>query len=88
VEAFEAIGMTSRGNMKRRACARTRCAECGPHKQRQRSHVEDLFVGSFGMNERHGRETRRTRPSLSFADGSRAASAAATERQRAPGPRC
>ena len=64
VEAFEAIGMTSRGNMQRRACARTRCAECGPHKQRQRSHVEDLFVGIFGMNERHGREARRIRPSL------------------------
>ncbi len=88
VEGFEAIGMTSRGNMQRPACARTRCAEGGPHKQRQRSHVEDLSVGLFGMNGRHGRGTRRTRPSLGSANGARAASSTTTGRQRAPGPRC
>ena len=87
VGGFGAIGMTSRGNMKGPACARTRRAECRPHKQRQRSHVEEL-MGYFGMNGRHGRGARRTRPNSSFADGPRAASATTTERHRAPGPRC
>src|SRR5215213_6887759 len=41
VEGFEAIDMTSRGNMQRPACARTRCAEGGPHKRSQCSHWRD-----------------------------------------------